>query len=155
MPWQTPDRKTEQVFKAVLAAVAEVSLQGVQVATRFSGTERSLPQIEIACPRARPDTVRGDIMTGNWLVDVRITVRSRYEKARDADEHDRIAGVVSDLLFKSDLVADLNRQAAEVDFLAFVWTPGERSNDVRDKDYETELTGTLHMAPSKCNAIEG
>jgi hypothetical protein len=151
MPWQMPERKTEQAFKALLASIAEVSLYGVAVVTRFSGAERSLPHIEIACLRARPDTVRGDIMTGNWMVDVRVTIRSRYEKAKDTEEHDRIAGVVSDVLFDSDIVASLNTITAEADFLAFNWTPGERSNDLREKDYETELTGSLHMAPSKCN----
>ena len=151
MPWQTPERKTEQAFKALLA-VEDVALSGVQIATRFCGIERAMPQIEIACPRAEP---RDKGMSGNWFVMVRMTIRSRYEKAVDAEAHDELVGIVSDILFQSDVVASLNKAMAEADFLAMLWTPGERSNDVREKDYETELTGTLLMAPSKCNETEG
>jgi hypothetical protein len=148
MPWHSPERKTEQAFKALFSSVEDVALKGVQIATRFCGVVKALPQVQIVCDRAAP-WIKGDVITGNWRVAVRVIVRTRYEKAEDATAHDDLAAVVSDVLFTSDIVASLNAVTSDEDFTAVLFTPGDRSNSVQEKDYETEMTGELLMAPSK------
>ena len=148
MSYHLPERKTEQAFKAYFGAIT-----GLEVRTRFSGAEKSLPELVIMCPSCEPSEtieVSGAILPAEWSCGMRFVIRSRYIKGDQAEgeAHDTFVGAVSDMIADATIIAGLNQFSAMFDFQAVRWEVGARENRINDKDLETELNGTLWMVPS-------
>jgi hypothetical protein len=152
MSYHFPERKVEQAFKAYFGAIT-----GLAVRTRFSGAEKSLPELVIICDECGP-AIRGERNEVlEWACDVKFTIRTRYIKDDPAtgDGHDVFVGAVGDMIADST-IADLTNYPAGglnafkvmFDMQAVLWKPGTRRSRVNDKDLETELSGTLWMVPS-------
>jgi hypothetical protein len=67
----------------------------------------------------------------------------------EGEAHDILVGAVSDMIADQNVISGLNAFSALYDFTAILWKPGRRTNRVEDKDYVTELTGTLWLVPSE------
>jgi len=154
MPWHTPERKTEQALKLYFQAVTGWELDGVQIATRFSNAALTEPRIEIVAESCQP--WEGDVQyyTGNWSVNVKISVHTHYEKNVDAEAHDNLVGSLLDVLLVGDgasdkLVEEINKTQVDSDFTAQLIDIGARSNMVEDHTMKTEQELVVMMSPSK------
>ena len=152
MSYHLPERKTEQAFKAYFGAIT-----GLAVRTRFSGAEKSLPELVIICDECGPAIRNEDNSVAEWACDVKFTIRTRYIRDDEAegDAHDLLVGLVSDMIADSSIAnldayptGGLNAFQTMFDFKAVLWKPGTRKSRVSDKDLETELSGTLWLVPS-------
>jgi hypothetical protein len=150
--YHLPERKAEQAFKAYFGAIT-----GVAIRTRFSGAVKDLPELNIVCANCDPAIRNENQSVAEWACDLTFTIRSRYIKQdmAEGDAHDTVVGAVSDMIADStiaDLVnyptSGLNAFKTLLDFQAVLWKPGARRNRVEEKDYVTELTGTLWLVPS-------
>lgn len=152
MSYHLPERKAEQAFKAYFGAIT-----GLAVRTRFSGAEKSLPELVIVCDQCDP-AIRGEHQeVQEWGCDLRFTIRTRYIKDDESsgEGHDTFVGVIGDMIADSTIAdltnypdSGLNAFKAMFDFQAVLWKPGSRKSRVNEKDLETELSGTLWLVPS-------
>lgn len=141
-----PERKAEQAFKAYFGAITDLAIR-----TRFSGAEKSLPELVILCEECEPAQRGENNEVLEWACRMRFVLRSRYIKDDPAagDGHDLFVGVVADMMAdETILTAGLNDYSTNFNFRANLWIPGGRKSSVDDKDLVTELSGTLWLVPS-------
>ena len=138
MPWQTPERKTEQALKLYMETILGYELDGVQIVTRFSNAELTEPRIEIVAERCTPYPEDAQYYTGSWMVSGEIRVISHYEKSVDAEAHDNILGNILDNLLILDengndaAATQINATQNESNFTVQLVNLGERTNEVND-----------------------
>ncbi len=146
MSYNLPERKTEQAFKAYFGAIT-----GLAIRTRFSGAVKSLPELVILCDNVDPAMRAEDNTVVEWACDVKFTIRTRYEKADEAEgqAHDIFVGAIADMINDSGVVDGLNEFKSLLDMTAILWKPNGRRARANEKDLETEMTGTLWMVQSE------
>jgi hypothetical protein len=146
MSYHNPERKSELGFKSYFGAIT-----GLNVRTRFSGIMKELPNLEIVCDTCDPAIRNEDNSVAEWACNLKFTINSRYIKQdmAEGEAHDILVGAVSDMIADQNVISGLNAFSALYDFTAILWKPGRRTNRVEDKDYVTELTGTLWLVPSE------
>jgi hypothetical protein len=145
MSYHLPERKSEQAFRAYFGVIT-----GLAVRTRFSGAEKSLPELVIICDECGP-AVRGESQEVlEWACDLKFTIRSRYIKDDQAtgEAHDTFVGAIGDMIADATIITGLNQFSALLEFQAVLWKPGTRKSKVTEHDLETELSGTLWLVPS-------
>lgn len=144
MSYHSPERKSEQAFKAYFGAIT-----GLAVRTRFSGAVKELPELCIICNECDPSIRFEDNSVAEWACNLKFEIRTRYIKQdmAEGDAHDVIVGAIADMIADSTIIAGLNQFSELIDFKAIMWKPGRRTNRVDDKDYVTELNGTLWIVP--------
>ena len=153
MPWHTIESKIETAIVRVLTAMGEDELRGVQILSRFSGTDLVEPCIQVICPSAAPDNDDRDDYTGNERVTCEIVVRSHYRDTAP-DEHDRIVGVCVDFVYRANLTARLNAAAEDMDLTVLLLDSiAVRTNTVDGHNYETRIPFVLLAMPSKQGQI--
>jgi hypothetical protein len=148
MSYHNPERKAEQAFRAYFGAIT-----GLTIRTRFSGAMKGTPEMLIVCANCDPAIRNEDQSVAEWACDLSFEIRSRYIKQDMAEgaAHDVFVGAVSDMIADSTICGagtGLNEFSTLLDFVAVLWKPGKRSNRIEDKEYVTELTGTLWLVPS-------
>lgn len=151
MSYHNPERKSELAFKAYFGTIT-----GLNVRTRFSGIVKDLPNLEIVCDSCDPAQRLENNAVAEWACNIRFVVRSRYikEDAAEGEAHDVLVGAVSDMIADSSIAdlrdypdTGLNAFKELFDFKAVMWKPERRINRVEDKEYVTELSGTLWLVP--------
>ena len=147
MPYQTPDTKSENAFAKIIAARMD-DIPKAQILTRFAADDIALPNIAAVAETAEPQGAGLESITGNWTLQMKITLQSDFRRT-GAAEHDRMVGVLGDLLIADRLEDDLNAAMADEEFHAMRWTPGPRTNRVENGRLITEQAGELLMMPSK------
>ena len=145
MSYHIPSRKAEQSFKAWMGTIT-----GLAVRTRFSGAEKSLPELVITCDSCDPIIRLENNLVGEWACDLKFTIRTRYIKGDpvEGEGHDVFVGAVLDMLQSTDVVSGINQYSELLDSTAILWRPGGIKERVNDKDLETELSGMLWIVPS-------
>ena len=145
MSYHNPERKSELGFKAYFGAIT-----GLNVRTRFSGIVKELPNLEIVCDTCDPAIRNEDNSVAEWACNLKFTINSRYIKqdVAEGEAHEVFVGAVSDMIADQTVISGLNNYSTLFDYQAVLWKPGRRTNRVEDKDYVTELTGTLWLVPS-------
>jgi len=152
-PYGNIEEKVEDAFKAVIEAQFADNLAGVQFVTGFSAVEKTVPRVEVYCPRAVPE-YEGDIFLGNWRVEVAVVVVTNYGDT-SRDERKGMAGELFDAILDSEFIGWLNI-AAVPDFHAYGgvegegegFTPVEVTREPVDHSFVRALMGTLYCRPS-------
>ena len=81
---------------------------------------------------------------------MRFKMRTHY-KDNSIAEHDSFVGAITDIIFRDDMVDLMNVCMSELQFTAFVWTPGKRSIKIEEHSFVTEQEGVLYMMPKNIN----
>lgn len=147
MPQTTimPERVTEA---AVAALINALGLSGVQVLTRFAGDTQALPAVLVVCEQCQPDyTDDVETQTGNWICNVKITLKSHCEDTTGA-AHDAIMGQLLYGLFNVEIVTELNNAIADDEFTALKADFGARQNTTDGTHWMTEQELIVYMMPS-------
>jgi hypothetical protein len=141
-PTHLPERKTESVLKAIIDALS----LGITAYCRFDDADDvDASRILILCEDATPEII-GETVTGNWTLEAQITVKTMRADVTGA-AHDAMVAKISDVLFSSDIVSQLNGAGVE-EFTAFSAYPGARRNSISDEQRETAQRVTIYMMPS-------
>jgi hypothetical protein len=147
-------RKVEDAFKALIEAERRDELAAVTVATGFTSAEVVLPCIRIICPDCTMEIV-GSELTGNWFVDLQISVASNYGDTTRANKSS-MAALLFDILLTDDLVTRLNNSGVnDVQFYGDEDNPASLLSDIKisrlvdEHTHIERLTASVYCAPSR------
>ena len=147
-PWHNIEEKAEDAVTAYLET--EATLTGLTVFKGFSGSNVTVPSLEVFAESAIPEVWADDSLSGNWDVEITTRIRSNLSATTRA-AHAGFVAQVRDVLMQngSAVVAGIETKAT-ADFTAQIWTPGEAVRLVDDDREEriTEQTWTLRCRPS-------
>ena len=147
-PWHNIEEKAEDAVVAYIAS--EATLTGLTVFKGFSGSNVTVPSLEVFAESAIPEVFGGDDLTGNWEVEIITRIRTNMDSTTRA-AHAGFVAQVRDVLMQngSAVVAGIETKGAS-DFTAQIWTPGEavRLTDEDREERITEQVWTLKCRPS-------
>lgn len=137
-------RKCEDAWAGVIASLQGSDLADVTVHKGFGGADIEAPALTILARTGAPEIV-GETVTGNWTVEMELTLVSYKARGRTAHAADEAA--LQDILMRHDIptqIGSLAGSADVADFQCFDWTPGGFERRVEDERFETEMRGTMY-----------
>jgi hypothetical protein len=147
-------RKVEDAFKALIEAERHDELTDITVATGFTSAEIVLPSVRIICADCTMEIV-GSELTGNWFVDLQISVGTNYGDTTRTNKSS-MAALLFDILLTDDLVTRLNNSGVrDVVFYGAETDPASLLSDIKisrlvdEHTHIERLTAQVYCAPSR------
>lgn len=143
-------RKTEDAIEALINKFKGAKLNGVTFYKGFDFTqELKTPRLEILATKATPEVI-ADTVTGNWMVELSVSIVSYYkDTARNA--HEKRIGVVEDIFMRPDVPDLVNNLSTITNYTIFNgvygWRPGDGDDLTDGKEFKSSYAVRLRCAP--------
>ena len=95
-PWSNIKRKTEDAVASWIDTTTGSNISALTAFKGISGSELTTPRYEVVAERAEPEII-GDTVTGNWNVEVRVSVVTNFEDTNRAT-HGEYVAYIEDVL---------------------------------------------------------
>ena len=147
-------RKTEDAIEALINKFKGSNLNCVTFYKGFDFSEElKTPRLEIVAAKAVPEIV-GPEVTGNWTVDLSVTIVSYY-KDTTRTVHELRIGVIEDVFMRPDVAELVNNLSSVNNFTVFSgvhgWRPGNGLDTTDGKEFKSMYDVTIKCAPRSFN----
>lgn len=147
-PYHKAMRKIEDAVEAVIKSLRDTFLSGVTFFKGVSGSELSVPRVEVVANEADPEHF-GEHYTGNFRVTLTIAVVEDKGDAARATlaEH---CGAVEDAIMRDDFEELANNASGVTDFKMFDpgWKPGKCVTMTDGDQIRVEYQAEAYVRPS-------
>ena len=149
-------RKTEDAVEALINKFKGTKLSGVTFYKGFDfSQELKTPRLEILAPKAVPEVI-ADTVTGNWTVDLTVSIVSYYKDTNRATHEKRI-GVIEDIFMRPDVADLINNLSSVTNYTVFSgvygWMPGDGDDLTDGKEFKSSYSVRIKCAPRTFETI--
>lgn len=133
-------RKIEDAVEALINNVQPGALDSITIFKGCSFSELTTPRVEIVAESARPQIV-GSAETGNWTVELKVTVCTHKDDATRT-QHGERCEAVEEVILRNDVVELLNGAGIE-DLYVMEFTPGASTDRPEGSEVKSEYEATV------------